>query len=304
VAANIAPESATPWARDLGLGETVFAPIAGTESYRSGVVAAYWVEKPADVSSELLEDISTTVAYVFRAEAAAVELAEINRSLIVQDRLATLGKLTATVSHELRNPLGTIRASFYTIERALAGSTPEKVERALERASRSIFRCDRIIEELLSFTRETHLDLESTPLDDWLRDELQAYAFPEDIDVSLDLQESIEIAIDRQAIYQCLVNLLNNACDALGERETGPKTLSVSLQRRDDHALVAVEDSGPGIPEADRARVFDPLFSTKGFGTGLGLALVRKLCRLHGGDVTLENRAAGGARATLLLPLD
>ncbi len=250
----------------------------------------------------ILEDITTTSTYIIQAQRALMDLQHANKSLIKQERLATLGELTATVSHELRNPLGIISASFFSIQRELADSDDLRVKRMLERGSRGVQRCDRIIEELLSFTRATTLRPERTMMDRWLREELATYAFDEDILVVTDLQPDVQVAVDRQALYQCLVNLLNNACDALRESDSENKRIRIVLKRENTAILLSIHDSGPGIDSDTQKQLFEPLFSTKGFGTGLGLALVQKLITLHGGRIAITSEPGKGTTATLTIP--
>ena len=290
------------WAMEQGFTSFAGYRLCDTEGDLAGVLAVYGRSPVTRQQEAVLEDMSTTTAYVIQAQRAAFELARASRNLIRQERLATLGKLTATVSHELRNPLGTVGASFFSISQQLAPIDDPKLQRALERGTRSIERCDRIIEELLRFTRDATLHTEPTRIDQWVEEELATYCFPENIQIEADLNEPIEVILDRQAVYQCFINLLNNACDAVAEMAEDQRRIQVSLRRVDDDIHLIVEDSGPGIDPKDRQKVFEPLYSTKGFGTGLGLPLVQKLIGLHGGRLTLESGTHGGTRAILVLP--
>lgn len=290
------------WIEKAGFQQSMGVAIGNVEGHVAGVLVTYWLASMPGRRGALLEEIGNTASYVLQAEYAARELEEANRGLLRQERLATLGKLTATVSHELRNPLGTVRASFFTIEKQLAGANLEKVQRALDRGARSISRCDRIIEELLNFTRSTRLDAEKTELADWLTGEIEELAIPEDVRLETDLPGPCEVEIDRQAVYQCLVNLVNNGCDAMVDLPPENRRLGIRLRTTAQEACIIVEDTGPGIEPSVAEHVFDPLFSTKGFGTGLGLPLVQRLIQLHGGRIEIENRSEGGMRATLVLP--
>jgi len=229
------------------------------------------------------------------------ELEEAQRELVRKERLATLGQLIATVSHELRNPLGTVRGSVFIISQRLLGKDLG-VERALDRAERNIVRCDRIIEDLLDYTRTSELELQPVNLDRWLEIALEEYLFPANINVHVALEGKTEALIEPERLRRCLINLLNNACDALKDRET--RELWVHSVRTDQRIEIGVRDSGCGIPEENLEKIFEPLFSTKSFGVGLGLPTVHQVMEQHGGGLEIESREGEGTTAVLWLPLE
>lgn len=289
------------WAAPLALTTVSISKLENGAGKLVGAFAAFSSAPFSPRQLAILEDLKTTATYIIEANRALQEVQRVNESLIRQERLATLGELTATVSHELRNPLGIIAASFFSIERQLADTDDPRVTRMLERGRRGIQRCDRIIEELLSFTRSSTLSPEITAVDRWLQEELATYPFDGDVTLELELQPDIHVAIDRQALYQCLVNLLNNATDALRETDA-QKLIRIVLRRSDDTIVLSVHDTGPGIDPTIQEHLFEPLFSTKGFGTGLGLALVQKLIALHHGRIEITSHPGEGTTATLTIP--
>ncbi len=291
------------WGFPRDLSAFIGYRLTDTHGNLTGVLAAYSTTPFSARQESILEDLSTTAAYVIQSQHASIELAIVNESLIRQERLATLGQLTATVSHELRNPLGTVSASFFSIGRSLSGAEDEKIRRAIARGNRGIARCAKIIDELLDFTRTTTLQPERTRLDAWIQEELGAYTLPEGIELSMALAPNLMVSIDRQAVYQCLVNLLNNARDALTEVPEGrDRHIHVELAREGQEIRITVGDTGLGLRKEYRQHLYEPLVSTKGFGTGLGLALVQKLMTLHGGRVDLESTENEGTRASLYVP--
>lgn len=231
------------------------------------------------------------------------ELWAAQESLIRKERLATLGQLIGTVSHEIRNPLGTIRTSAFAIadrvrDRGLGA------ERALERMERAIDRCDRIIEELLTFTRVVEPHLERTTVDAWLATVLEEQAQPPGATISASLSSGAELPIDRERIRRCLVNLLNNAAQALSEAGTAEGRIEVETRREDGLLAIHVRDNGPGIPSEHLPRLFEPLFSTRSFGVGLGLPIVKQIVESHGGGVRVDSEPGCGTCVTLTLPLE
>jgi signal transduction histidine kinase len=303
------PEDPEPhWVQELGLSTFGGYRLTSRFGDLAGVLAVFGSRPFAPDDEAVLEDLSTTTSYIIQAKLDADALEAANRNLIQRERLATLGELTATVSHELRNPLGTIQASYFLLKSRLAGTADEKVGNALERAGRAIVRCDRIIEALLDFTRETSLHREITQLDVWLEEELRAYTFPASVTVRLSIEKNIRGSFDRQILYQCLTNVLNNACDAiLEDGDSGqekPSIITVSLSPGPGGVVLTVEDTGTGIAREHLELIFTPLFSTKGFGTGLGLPLVRKLLDLHGGQIDVSSRRGEGTTVRITLPAE
>jgi PAS domain S-box-containing protein len=241
-----------------------------------------------------------------RVEERTSELRAAQGELLRQERLATLGRLTATVSHELRNPLGVIRTSAYTLRADLNLETPRAV-RSLERVERSVVRCDRIIEELLDFTRISGLEPEPTALDVWLDGVLEEQVLPEGIVLYRDFDlPGSTVAFDHDRFRRAVINVFENACQTmLAERESGPANgehaLTVRTQARAGRVEVVFEDQGPGIPEEVYGRIYEPLFSTKGFGVGLGLPVVKQIMEQHGGGVEVETEEGHGTTVRLWL---
>ncbi len=243
-----------------------------------------------------------------RVEERTTELHAAQADLLRNERLAALGQLTATVSHELRNPLGAIRTAVYLV----AGRTQDKglgVEGALERADRSITRCDNIITELLDFTRTTDLALESVPFDEWLSSVLDEQTVPKGIAFENRVStQGLEIAFDQDRFRRVVINVFNNGCEAmLEEAQSGSDKqhqMTVSSNVRDDRLEIRFGDNGPGIPQDILEKIFEPLYSTKSFGVGLGLPTVRQIMRQHGGDIEMQSNGDGqGTMVLLWLPL-
>ncbi len=235
------------------------------------------------------------------------ERKRLESEVLRQERLATLGQLTATVSHELRNPLGVIRTSAFIANEGQSDATP-RVRRALERIERSVVRCDRIISELLDFTRISELEPEPTPLDSWLGSTLSEQALPSGVELRRDFNTAgLDITIDRDRIRRAVINVFDNACQAMTDPATendgdADHILTVTTRVSDDRIEIVFEDNGPGIPADVRPMIFEPLFSTKGFGVGLGLPTVKQIMEQHGGGIDIDSVPGQGARVRLWLP--
>lgn len=231
------------------------------------------------------------------------ELEQAQRELMVRDRLATLGRLTATVSHELRNPLGVVRTSLFTLNRRLGGTDPA-IDRALQRADRHIVRCDEIVEELLSLTRPPEARLERVDLGRWLAQEFVGFPVEPGIEVETSLPGNVEAVADRELLRRAVRNVVANALEAMGSLPTErPRRLGLSVGRTPERVEICVRDTGPGMAEEVRSRAFEPLFSTRKFGVGLGLPIAKQILEQHGGGVEVDSERGRGTTVTLWLPV-
>ena len=244
-----------------------------------------------------------------RVEARTEELQEAQAELVKNERLATLGQLTATVSHELRNPLGAMRASMYVVEKRI-GPADERVVNAIDRVNRNITRCDQIIDELLDYTRIRELRLQPTAIDNWLGGVLDEQPVPEGVKIRRKFgAPGLRVPADTDRLHRAVINIYENACQALtapwqgAEPPEKQKQVSVETRIREDRVEIIFADNGPGIPSELLEKVFEPLFSTKNFGVGLGLPTVYQIMRQHSGGITASPRRGGGARFALWLPL-
>ncbi|MGH6932251.1 MAG: PAS-domain containing protein [Dongiaceae bacterium] len=223
-----------------------------------------------------------------------------------QERLATLGQVAGTVSHELRNPLGAIRNSMAVIRQLTTGKSLG-LERSIERIDRSIERCNGIISDLLEFTRVRELNREPVAFDNWLIEMLDEHSFPDGIVVERRLGSDSEVAIDRNRFRQVLVNLLDNSAQAMTDAAWAPdddheRRIVISTETAGPHVRLCVTDTGPGIPTETLSKIFEPLFTTKNFGVGLGLPTVRQIVEQHGGTIDVESAIDQGADFTIWLP--
>lgn len=230
------------------------------------------------------------------------ELREAQDELVRKERLAVLGQLTGVVGHELRNPLGTIRTALFLIRQKAENPSSSQL-RAFDRAERNIVRCDKIIDELLDYTRSRPLELENISVAEWLNNLLDEYSFPENIALDTDIERNIVVNIEPDRFRRCIINSLSNACEAMQENPPErPKTLHIHVHKQASEIAIEIEDTGPGIPEDRLTKIFEPLFSTKGFGVGLGLPIVEQIVKQHGGSVAINSTVGQGTKLTLTLP--
>ena len=234
------------------------------------------------------------------------ELKEAEEELIRRERFAALGRLTEVVAHELRHPLTIIRGSLFLIGKQL-GDQALGDTRTTDRIERSIDRCDRIIEDLLAYARTTDPNLKLTDVDRWVAALLDEQAMPEAVTLVRQLRSMAKIKLDRDHVGRCVVNVLGNAYQAIVDQKDDPKdakgTVTIKTARRDSRVEITVTDTGHGISPMDMDQIFEPLFSTKSFGVGLGLPITKQIMEMEGGGITVDSELGKGTTVTLWLPV-
>jgi len=205
--------------------------------------------------------------------------------------LAHLGKLSAVLAHEIRNPLGTIKGfTQLAMEQADARSRP-----VLEPVLRETVRLERLVSDLLLYGRPPQAVVTDCAWEE-ISAELAGCA-----GCRIDIASSpVRFRTDPQMLRQVLTNLIRNSCEALSERQDG--LVQVTLEVSHDDVVICVDDNGPGIPEEQREKVFESFYTTKSFGTGLGLPIAGSLSAALGGAFSLKPRPGGGLRAEVRLP--
>ena len=239
-----------------------------------------------------------------RVEERTAELRTIQGELLKSERLSTLGKVTATVAHELRNPLGAINNTIYALNEIGTAKSLD-LDRFLARLRRSVDRCNQIISELLDFTSSPELVQRRIRLDEWLAQTLDAWVMPQDVALDWKLGAAgAVVMLDTERFQRVLSNLIANAAQAIQSAEIGPASRRVTISTAvGDAVTLRVTDTGPGIAPDILPKVFEPLFSTKSFGTGLGLPTVRQIVQQHGGTVRIDSSHGHGTCVEVALPL-
>ncbi|TDJ64869.1 MAG: PAS domain S-box protein, partial [Proteobacteria bacterium] len=233
------------------------------------------------------------------------ELEVTHQKLVRKEKLATLGQLAASVSHELRNPLGTIGASLYTIAKT-AEKNGLDLGAALPRAERNLTRCDKIIDGMLDYTRVQELELTDIDIDDWCAYVLDEYSVPENISVARELHCETTTAVEPERLHRAVINILNNACQAMSDNGQCMEDNRLLIRTVEKNARIEIQiiDTGPGIDDADFPKIFDPLYSSKTYGVGLGLSIVKQIMEQHDGGIDIASNDGRGTCVTLWLPIN
>ena len=226
------------------------------------------------------------------------------------ERATAMGRLAAAVAHEIRNPLNFINLSIDHLRERLATTEPEHregFERMLGNMKSEISRLNRLVGDFLSFGKPMRLDPRPCAVEEVVRAVaalVEHKARDQGIALSLDAERSLpRVVADPELLKTCFLNLMINAVDAMPEGGLLSLAVSRSSEGGRDSVVVEVTDTGHGMtPEAVRT-AFEPYFSTKDTGVGLGLALTRKIVEDHGGAIVLASRPGRGTTARIALPL-
>ena len=223
-------------------------------------------------------------------------------------RLAVAGELTASIAHEINQPLGAIQSNVSAATIMLdKHAEPDQLRPILEDIGRDNVRATDIIRQLRKLMEKHEVDRRPLALADAAADTmtlLRSEAQRRRVELRTRQQAlGVEIVGDRVQVQQILINLVLNAMDAVADQGEGRRIVTVSTTARDNSAVIKVKDTGHGIDAAHQAQLFDSFFSTKTNGIGLGLSIVRTLAEAHGGKVWAENEPTGGAVFFVSFPL-
>ena len=226
------------------------------------------------------------------------ELKTTQDALVRQERLSAVGEMASVIGHELRNPLAAVTNALFIVRGDLGQELTPTTEKYLSMAERETSKAAVLADDLTAFVRPREMVESEIDVPDLVDEVLSATPHPEDVQVDVEVAP-ISLVGDRGQLAEVLTNLVTNAYQAMPDG--GIVRLGASCS--DGHATFIVEDSGNGIQDGAKERIFEPFFTTKDSGTGLGLAIVQRLVQAHGGEISLENAASGGVRATVILPV-
>jgi len=236
---------------------------------------------------------------------------ELEQLMRLQEKMASLGRVAAGIAHEIRNPLSGINSYMYSLRKGIEAGVADRQERSLLLSSADEIqgasnKIEGVIRRVMDFAKPGMPKLSliniNQPIDEAL--ELSAATLRKSgISVKQELAEGLQLCrADPQMIEQVILNLITNAVQAM-QAMTGEKHLELRSSASDGHIVVAVGDSGPGISPQERAKIFDPFYTTKSDGSGIGLSLCQRIITDHRGMLTVETSRWGGAEFRIDLPV-
>jgi len=265
---------------------------------------------------EAISEINLAAANLeTKVEERTAQLQLANQKLVQSDRLASLGKLAASVAHEINNPLSGVLNLAMLMRRVLSerGLPPERLEEfrnSLDQITRETSRIGRIVSDLLAFSRQSKPRIALTDLNQIIRSTLSLVAHKlrlSNVEVVLKLDPGLpQLMCDGSQIQQVVMNLLMNGAEAAQGRPEGRVTIETAPLPGGRTMRMSVTDNGEGIPPEYIARIFDPFFTTKeeGKGVGLGLAVVYGIVDAHQGEIEVDSRVGEGTTFHVTLPVN
>lgn len=232
------------------------------------------------------------------------QLSETQDRLVRSEKLAVVGKLASGVGHELRNPLGAIKNALYIIRKTTLNNNTinnsQKSNQLFEIIEKETERSVKIVNDLLGFSRTAKPTVSPADIKSIIESSLSRVKIPSNIEEKVLLEEPLPlISVDATQIDQVFVNLIQNACDAMQKGGL----LTIHARKENEFLTVTFTDTGCGIPENAKNKIFDPLFTTKPKGMGLGLAISINIIQRHEGYIDLKSREGEGASFIVKLPI-
>ncbi|OIP34724.1 MAG: hypothetical protein AUK27_06540 [Deltaproteobacteria bacterium CG2_30_66_27] len=306
---NRMAERITGWTQAEAAGKPireVFQPEGDVLVDRSGVTHRIEVgESP--VLDEGGRSVGTVLVFRDVTEKARTEAAMANAM-----KLESLGVLAGGIAHEIRNPLSSVNISISSIERTCGASTglepetKEKIDRILEQMKSAAAKMGLVVQRVMDYSRPFPPRKEAVDLNKVIEEAVRlslSTLRKREIAVLKDLDPDLTMCrVDAQMIEQVVVNLITNACQAM-EGIEGAKLLEIATAVRDGRIVLRVSDSGPGVPPPLRERVFDPFFTTRKDGSGIGLSFSHRIVTDHGGSLRVDTSRWGGAEFRIELPV-
>ncbi|OQZ02071.1 MAG: hypothetical protein B6D34_11825 [Candidatus Brocadia sp. UTAMX1] len=241
---------------------------------------------------------------VQRLSLAKTELEEAQERLVRTEKLAAIGKLASGIGHELRNPLGVMRNALFILKKRIKDTDVladnQKLTQLTYILEKETERSVKIVNDLLAFSRTTKPTVSLTDIRSLLESSLSRLEIPEKIKKVMQFEDPLPLLyVDATQIEQVFINLVQNACDAM---PTGGQ-LTIHAEKENDFLNVTFTDTGCGIPDTIKDKIFEPLFTTKPKGLGLGLAVSFSIVQKHGGCIDLKSKEGEGSTFIVKLPV-
>jgi PAS domain S-box-containing protein len=231
------------------------------------------------------------------------ELRETQEKLIRSEKLAAIGQLASGVGHELRNPLGAIKNAVFYVRRRIGNTdlpaTEPRVMEFLDIIDEEVNAANKVITDLLGFSRVAKPTVSPISIAGVIEDALKHNPLPENIQLASVIDENLPmVMVDADQVRQVFINIVLNALQAMPD---GGR-LGIRARSKGEFVEVEFSDNGSGIPTSAIKKIFDPLFTTKAKGIGLGLSVCKSILERHGGDIWVESKVGSGSTFTVSLP--
>jgi PAS domain S-box-containing protein len=229
-----------------------------------------------------------------------LQLRDANERLVKSERLAAIGELAGMIGHDLRNPLAGIRGATYYLKTKYAAGMADDGKKMLKTIDDCINHSDKIINDLLDYSREIRLDLTKTTPEQLVQKALSLVEVPEKIRIMKSTQDMPTLKADTEKIVRVFINIIKNACDAMANGGC----FTIKNERSQNKIVFTFVDTGPGIAKEVLNKLWTPLFTTKAKGMGFGLPICKRLVEAHGGTISMESTLGKGTTVTVTIPVN
>jgi two-component system NtrC family sensor kinase len=294
-----------------GVGEAICAPMRG----RSDLLGVLYLDTttPVDkamnegIDSRLTDEHLRTIVTVARQAALAIESRQFQDAMLKAERFAAMGQTITVLSHHIKNILQGVRGGSYLIRMGLDEHKDDLIRQGWGIVERNQTRIYDLVMDMLNYSKERVPVLKQADINSVVSEVIElAAAQAEERSVKLEFRRGDDVPVamfDEEGIHRAVLNIVSNAIDAVDGLEHGAVVVQTGYDKAADMLLVAISDNGPGIPEDQRAAIFNVFESSKGSrGTGIGLPVSRKILREHGGRVRVEGGPGQGTRFVLSWP--
>jgi signal transduction histidine kinase len=317
VMSHLKPEDMVDW----NLDDLLYAPLKLADGRVVGIVS---IDDPADGKRPTKDSLAPLEMFLYQA-AVAIENAQLlqqlreyagrleervedrtkelqrtQAQLMKSERLAAIGELAGMVGHDLRNPLTGIAGAAYYLKARLRSKGDRRVLEMLSLIEDNIKCSDKIIGDLLEYSREIRLDVSEASSKSLVQEALSSAQVPRNVRVMNRTGEKTRLRVDKEKIRRVFVNIIRNAFDAM------PKggTLTIESEDLGNSVAFSFSDTGFGMSSETLAKVWSPLFTTKARGMGFGLPICRRLVEAHGGNIRVASRIGEGTTFSVTLPAE
>jgi len=232
-------------------------------------------------------------------QARTEQLKKMHAELVKSERLAAIGELAGMVGHDLRNPLTGIKNSAYFLKKKGPEISQAQANEMLEVIDRCVDYSNKIVNDLLDYSRDIRLDLQECSLRQIMLESLAMVQVPEEVKIENNVSQEQSLKADPDKIKRVFVNLIKNAIDSMPDG--GKLTINGIVN---DNFEVSFKDTGTGISDEVLPKLFSPLFTTKAKGMGFGLAICKRIVEAHGGTITVKTAKDQGTTFTVKLPIE
>jgi signal transduction histidine kinase len=254
---------------------------------------------PAELSASAIRNATGSPESLVALYRDITERKRLEQQLLKTERLAAIGEVAAMVGHDLRNPLTGIAGATYFLRMKFGAELDKKATEMLELIEKDIEYANKIITDLLEYSRDMRLELTETVPKAVAQEALSLVEVPDKIRVFDETHNKPRIEVDVEKITRVFTNIIKNACDAMPDGGN----LRIVSRKTDGNLEIIFKDTGLGMTNDVREKIFSPLFTTKAKGIGLGLPICKRIIEAHEGTISVKSEAGKGTTFTITIPI-